>query len=170
VNHYALSKSQFLDWLKVHSGEIRAINLTLEHFYGAFDNETKFATFIIRSLVNNVEYIDLTRGDQRRYFVHISDVVKAFTAVLANHQALERNFHSFDVSSECSTSVKDFVLLAKDLTGNSITRLNFGALPYRQNEVMDLKTDLSGLNSLGWFPAVSLERGLIQTIGEERTT
>lgn len=167
VSHYSLSKSHFLDWLRVYSTRVKAINLPIEHFYGAFDNETKFTTHIIRSLLNEVKTIDLTEGNQRRYFIHIRDVISAFMTILAKQETIDGGFHSFDISAETSVSVREFVLLVKKLTGNTATRLNFGALPYRANEIMELKTDISGLKLLGWAPTVSLEEGLKQTITAE---
>jgi nucleoside-diphosphate-sugar epimerase len=167
VSHYSLSKSQFIDWLRVYSNDIKTINLTLEHFYGAFDNDTKFTTLVIRSLLKNVENLDLTEGNQRRYFIHIHDVISAFMTILAKHEMIEGNFRSFDISAETSATIKEFVLLVKKLTGNTLTKLNFGAVPYRVNEIMDFKTDISGLKNLGWRPSVTLEEGLSQTIIEE---
>jgi hypothetical protein len=38
----------------------------------------------------------------------------------------------------------------KKLCNNTNTKLNFGALSYRKNEVMFTNADTSFLNSLGW--------------------
>jgi len=167
VNHYSLSKNQFLDWLKDCSSQINCLNVALEHFYGAFDNETKFTTLMIHQLINKVEKIDLTKGDQKRYFIHIDDVVSAFLVILDNINNFEPHFKSFEVSTENSISIKDFMLLAKELTKNTNTKLNFGAIPYRKNEQMNYKTNISGLKKWGWAPMVSLEEGLSKTINEE---
>ena len=45
---------------------------------------TKFTTFIIKQLVNKANSIDLTGGEQYRYFIYIDDVVSAFLVILEN--------------------------------------------------------------------------------------
>ena len=64
-------------------------------------------------------------------------------------------------------SIQDFVLLTKKLTNNIETKLNFGALPHRPNEIMEIKIDTSSLQALGWFPKIMIEEGLKLTINKE---
>ena len=45
--------------------------------------------------------------------------------------------------------------------------LDFGAIPYRENEVMESEVDLKLISSLGWKPKVSLKKGLELTIAGE---
>jgi len=168
VNLYSLSKNQFLDWLKNCSPKINCVNVSLEHFYGSFDNNTKFTTCIIKSLLSNAENIDLTEGEQLRYFIYIDDVVDAFLKILENIDKFEESFTSFDVSTEDNISIKDFVLLVKKMTNNTKTILNFGKIPYRENVLMDCKIDIAKLKQLGWAPKWSLEEGLKITIRKEK--
>ena len=51
VNEYSLSKKQFLEWLQNSSARIQCVNVALEHFYGPFDDESKFTTMIFRKLM-----------------------------------------------------------------------------------------------------------------------
>jgi len=169
ISHYSLSKKQFLDWLEIYSDKIKCINLRLEHFYGAFDNKTKFSTYMIQSMLNNVEEIDLTGGEQRRHFIHIKDVVKAFMKIISNIDNIKENFKTFEISIDETISIKDFVLMIKELTGNTITRLNFGVIPYRENEIMDIKTDITELKKLGWEPEIGLREGINNTINLEKS-
>jgi len=167
VNHYSLSKKQFLDWLKECKSDIKCVNVMLEHFYGASDNKSKFTTFIINQLQDKVEKIDLTEGEQKRYFIHIDDVVEAFLTLLDNLENINENFSDFEVSTEKNITIKEFVLLAKELTGNTNTKLNFGAVAYRENELMECQTDLSAIKKLGWCPKIKIEEGLRKLIQME---
>lgn len=63
-----------------------------------------------------------------------------------------------------SKSIRDFVTLVKKLCNNTNTLLNFGSLPYRDNEVMSTNVDTSFLRSIGWKPRFTLEDGLKDTI------
>ena len=65
-------------------------------------------------------------------------------------------------------SIRDFVELVKKLCNNTNTLLNFGVLPYRENEVMSTNVDTSFLKSLGWKTQYTLEEGLINTINSEK--
>jgi nucleoside-diphosphate-sugar epimerase len=114
-----------------------------------------------------VKELDLTAGEQKRYFIYIDDVVNAFLTILKSQNLLVDNFHNFDVSTEDNIKLKDFVLMVKSLTGNRTTKVNFGKIPYRSNEVMEFRTDISNLKRLGWSPVVELEEGLIKTIRQE---
>lgn len=167
ISHYSLSKSHFKDWLREFSVKIKCININLEHFYGPFDNDTKFTSNIIRSLIKKVEKLDLTDGLQRRSFIYIDDVVDAFITILSNINNIKDLFNNFDVGAIKNISIQDFVLLTKKLTNNIETKLNFGALPHRPNEIMEIKIDTSSLQALGWFPKIMIEEGLKLTINKE---
>ncbi|MHB0997488.1 MAG: NAD-dependent epimerase/dehydratase family protein, partial [Elusimicrobiales bacterium] len=48
VSHYSLSKAQFKDWLKLYSDKMACVNVALEHFYGPYDDESKFSAWVIQ--------------------------------------------------------------------------------------------------------------------------
>ena len=168
VDTYSLSKRQFSEWLEKYSNDILTINVALEHFYGPFDNDSKFVTYVIRKMLGNEDSIDFTLGLQKRNFVYIEDVIDAFIVLLNNINKLDNSFHNFEVGTEDSVSIKDFVGLVKKLCNNNTTDLNFGAINYRENEVMNTNTNTDKLKSLGWFPRFSLEDGLKNTIDLEK--
>ena len=168
VDTYSLSKRQFSEWLEKYSNDILTINVALEHFYGPFDNDSKFVTYVIRKMLGNEDSIDFTLGLQKRNFVYIEDVIDAFIVLLNNVNKLDNSFHNFEVGTEDSVSIKDFVGLVKKLCNNNTTDLNFGAINYRENEVMNTNTNTDKLKSLGWFPRFSLEDGLKNTIDLEK--
>lgn len=169
VNAYALSKSQFLDWLKFHAPLLPCINIALEHFYGPFDNASKFCSNIVLDFINGVGSIDLTQGDQKRDFIYIDDVVDAFITLIDYGLTLTNGLHQFEVGTGHNIKIRDFVLLVQKLVGNTITKLNFGALPYRSNEVMEYPIHLDPLLKQGWKPRFNLEQGLKKTINAEKT-
>ena len=164
INYYSLSKSQFKDWLRVYSDRLTCVNVALEHFYGPGDDDSKFATWIIQSMIRKVPRIDLTLGYQKRDFIYIDDVCSAFMDILKNSLLKNGGFQSYEVGAGEPISIRDFIGIIKKTTKNTQTELNFGAVPYRENEVMEYKTDISCLRSLGWYPKVSLIEGLSRTI------
>jgi len=102
INHYSLSKSQFMDWLKTYKENIVCINLALEHFYGPGDDKTKFVSYIFDCLLNNVNNIELTKGDQKRDFIYIDDIVDAFITVISNVSNTVNGFFHYEVGTNYS--------------------------------------------------------------------
>ena len=143
VNSYSLSKSQFLDWFKIYSEKAICINIVLEHFYGPFDDKSKFVASIIKKLVNNESHINFTLGEQKRDFIYIDDVVDAFKIVLENIINMKNGFYSYEIGTGKFISIKKIVTVIKELIGNSTTNLYFGAIPYRTSEIMEPKMDLN---------------------------
>lgn len=163
VNYYSLSKSQFDEWMLHYSAKIRCINMLLEHFYGPGDDPTKFVTSMLSKLKDQVEKIDLTLGMQKRDFIFIDDVVEAFLLVVSKADALD-SLTVMQVGSGESISIREFMTEAKKIAKNEVTELSFGAIPYRDNEVMNSNVDTTLLNSLGWAAKTSLLVGLQKTI------
>lgn len=168
ISNYSLSKNQFADWLESYSDRIVGINMALEHFFGPGDDPSKFVTYIIQALLSGVESIKLTEGKQKRDFIYIDDVIAAFMTLLENAPNFEHRYYQFEVGTAQPVEIRRFVELAQEFSGNKKTQLNFGAIPYRKNEVMASDVDISGLSALGWKPEVSLEDGLKRTIETER--
>lgn len=168
INFYSLSKSQFRQWLEMFSQTLCCINIELEHFYGPLDDDSKFVTFIIHSLLKKIEKIDLTQGEQSRFFIYIDDVIEAFIKIIYEYSQLGKGFFQFQVATDTSIKIREFVELAKQITENMTTKLNFGVIPYRNNEIMKPVLDTRSLKKLGWNAQWSLEAGLRKTIKEER--
>ncbi|MFA5804195.1 MAG: NAD(P)-dependent oxidoreductase [Melioribacteraceae bacterium] len=160
---YALTKKQFNDWIYFRSKEIKTVNMQLEHFYGPGCSNTNFITAMIEKLKRNESFIDLTLGEQKRDIVYYSDVVDAYETVVNSREEFVENFNHFEIGTGNLITIKEIMLLLKKLT-NSRTNLNFGAVPYRENELMESKSDYENILKLGWLPKVNIEEGLLKTI------
>lgn len=173
LNDYALSKAQFLEWGKAFSArkKICFTNVRLEHLYGPGDAESKFTTYVIKSCLENVPELDLTPGEQKRDFIYIDDAVAAYLKIL-EHTCMSNVYYlEYELGSGNAVSIKDFVELVKKVTHSS-TRANFGALPYRENEVMDCNINIESLKALDWKCRVDLAAGIkltMQDIRQDRT-
>jgi len=141
--------------------------LKLEQFYGAGDDSSKFATYIIRNCIKNTPLLNLTKGEQRRDFIHVDDVVSAFTLLMQRKESYDAFFSEFYIGSGKSIPIRQFVETVHQIT-NSKTVLAFGEIPYREGELMSSNNDISRLKSLGWSCRYDLTLGLKKVIEEER--
>ena len=65
------------------------------------------------------------------------------------------------------TSIRYIVRKLKELTGAK-TKLNFGAIPYRKNEMLDYDVNTTALRLLGWEPKVNIDEGLLKIVQAEK--
>ncbi|OGG59101.1 hypothetical protein A3C89_01685 [Candidatus Kaiserbacteria bacterium RIFCSPHIGHO2_02_FULL_50_50] len=167
MGHYSLSKHQFCDWLHSYKNYMLCTNVVLGHFYGSGDDATKFVSLISEKLLSNAPYIELTEGAQLRNFIHVDDVVDAFLRIVTHRTTHTDSFEEYHVCGEENISIKNLVLLMQELSGNVTTELRFGAIPYRDNEVMTYNIDTTALQKLGWKASYSLAEGLKKMIAED---
>lgn len=171
LNAYSLSKKQFVEWLKKSSDKIQVLNLKIEHMYGPKDGSEKFVPWVLSQLKQNVPEIKLTAGEQKRDFIYIDDVVSAYLTVLSHTSELAA-FNEFDVGTGDLVSLKDFIIALKDgfeaHQGKVNTKLNFGAIPYRQGEMMSINVENQALFRLGWKPVYYYQKGLPRLIKGQR--
>lgn len=162
VSLYALSKTQFSIWgaeLATKAPDrLRFIDIRLQQMYGPGDDCSKFTTHVIEACRSNEPRLALTLGEQRRDFIHIDDVVRAYDRILEQRDAFQAS-DAIDVGSGEAITMRDFVELAKQVAGAS-TLLDFGAISYREREPMLCVADTTRLRGLGWHAEVTLKDGL----------
>lgn len=160
LGNYITTKRHLEVWLKKIEG-IKVFNLKLEHIYTENDTNRKFVNSILNKLRDKSDAIELTEGFQKRDFIYISDVVDFYMTLIKNYEQIKMGFHSYEVGTGKSTSIRDFAITSKNIFRNKKTALLFGQIPTRDNEINESKADLSKIPSiLQWSPKVSLEEGL----------
>jgi CDP-paratose synthetase len=168
LNDYSLSKGQFTDWLQKRSDKIQVVNFKIEHMYGVKDDTRKFLPWLINEMIKGNDDINLTSGIQKRDFIYISDVVAAYDLVIQKRKSLP-SWNVFDIGTNVFTEVKDFVLkiageLEKLFEREIVSRLKFGAVPYRSGDIMVPKLDNTALKALGWKENVNITDGVEKII------
>ena len=168
VNHYALTKNRFSDRLSRHSSKLIAIDARLEHFYGPGESEERFISFLISQFLKPVPVLDLTRGEQRRDFLHVDDVASAFCLLMDKGRTWPPGSYEISVGSGEAYLLRDVVEKVRRLADNHTTQVNYGAVAYRENEVMHSRADIRALEELGWRPRWNLEEGLRHAVESYR--
>ena len=142
------------------------VNLELEHFYGPGTSPTNFITLMVQKMLNNESPIALTNAEQNRDFLYVDDLLGVYDLILKNKNSFGF-YESFNVGAGINTNLKYILQYIKKNTSSS-SKLDFGAIPYRTNELMESNNDISKLTKLGWNPKISIDIGLSNVIEFER--
>lgn len=168
VSPYALSKYQFLEWLRWYAskGELSGINVRLENMYGPGDDVSKFTSHVVRNCLDGKASLDLTDGLQKRDFIYINDVVSAYDHLLGGVLSQDNGVVDVGVGTGVATTIRGFAEMVKEASGSG-TDLRFGTVPTRTGEMAESKADIRCLQSLGWRPEYNLAAGLKKMIEQE---
>ena len=157
---YATTKSLFRNLLSYYefNHDFEVINFALYDNYGANDERKKVIDLLITQL-NTSQFIDMSPGGQILYPIHIDDTLTAFEIALTS-------FHEFSsqvspnnvycIAPNNGISLKGLGCLIEKISGKTIA-VNWGALPYRQNENMK---PWVGDRLPNWSEKISLESGI----------
>ena len=122
INDYSMSKSNLRYWLKKFDNSINIVNIRIDHFFGPGDKSFKFINSMIESLLGNEKHIDLTKGDQKRAFIYVDDVVSAICLIIKNLHSV-KCYQEYNIAGSESYSIKYIVEKIKFLTNNQKTEL-----------------------------------------------
>ncbi len=175
LNNYSLSKAQFADWLLKYSNQIQVVNFKIEHMYGPKDDSKKFIPWLVNKMLENSDEINLTSGVQMRDFVHINDVVEAFGQVLGRLKDLE-GYSQFDIGTGDFITMKEVILQVANKVQKYVnldinSRLKFGSIAYRAQDVMVPELNLEKILALGWSSKIEAKAGIdtyVDTLMTER--
>jgi nucleoside-diphosphate-sugar epimerase len=134
---------------------LRSFNL-----YGKYQPSVRVIPFIIEKLLKN-EDVPLTKGEQKREFNHVDDLLEA---ILQSLYLKESQGKILNIGSGQSISIKEIAIIIATKM-NKVDNLKIGALQYRENEIWDMYCDNSlAKNILKWEPKIGLNEGIEKTI------
>lgn len=152
LNIYSKTKKEFIERVRTNFKELDTTNVILEQFFGPKDGT--FISFIVEQLHKD-EAIDLTQGEQKRDFIYYKDVVTALFHITSN-----RVLDDIPLGSGIARSIKETVLLVRKVVNKENVDLKFGEVPYRKNEVMNSKADITKITESGWEAKYTFEQAL----------
>lgn len=104
------------------------------NLFGPLQNKSKFIPYVIEQLRNN-QPLNVTLCEQKRDFIYVDDFVGGIEQILIHADTAKGEI--LNIGSGESVSLKNIIEICKaELNSKSI--INYGALAYRKNEVMDL--------------------------------
>ena len=114
------------------------------NLFGPFQGGKKFIPYVIESLKLNAP-LNVTPCEQKRDFIYADDFAWAIGELLKNH--VKAVGQIVNVSSGESLSLKSIIEHCRKVIGSK-SEVNYGAIPYRENEMMDLRCSVSKLESI----------------------
>lgn len=114
------------------------------NLFGPLQGKTKFIPYVIDCL-NKGEPLNVTPCEQRRDFIHTDDFAWCIDNIMKNYKKAIGEI--VNVSSGKSVSLREIIENCKSAT-HSTSVVNYGALPYRENEMMDLRCSVEKLESI----------------------
>lgn len=130
--------------------------------YGSNQGHEMFLPSLVQALLLGNSF-PMTKGEQRRDFIYIDDVVSAIMALIKS----EFNGVVINIGSGQPLSIVEVAkLVAKTINPATLPLLQIGALNGRRDEIMNYSVDTSRAKKLlGWSPKIDLEEGLRRVIG-----
>lgn len=162
VSPYSLTKvmAEMLIQTKLISSKMDYTIARIFNFYGPGMSEKFFISEMIQNLKSGNEFA-MTKGEQFRDFLYIDDVVSALILMIQNAYAKNE---IFNICSGKALSLKE---LAEEVQQHFPTRIQFGAIPYRENEVWKMLGNAHKIKSkLGFKPKVTLKQGILNLINQ----
>ncbi len=134
---------------------LRSFNL-----FGAMQKPIRLIPYLITNLLMG-KPVPLTKGEQKREYNHVSDLISVIAKILPRTDTYG---DVFNVGSGKSISIREVAKMIGNMLGGTHL-LNFGELPYRENEIWDMRSSTEKLRErIGWSSQISLEEGLEQTV------
>ena len=157
---YGKAKSQAKEILfeSTKNTNTRSIWFRVFSTYGALDSGGWLITDTIDSLLAD-KAIALTAGEQVWSYLHAYDLANSIKFLISNQNLSGIiNIGNPNVFTIKSVAQEIGKILGKE------TLLKFGEVPYRDDQVMELRPACEKLTNAGWKPDVSLSSGLKHTI------
>lgn len=114
------------------------------NLFGKYQNKSKFIPYVISQLKENLP-LNVTPCEQKRDFIYAADFAWCIGQLIKNYQKAIGQI--VNVASGESISLKEIIEICRHHISSS-SEVNYGALPYRENEVMDLKCSEDKLSAI----------------------
>jgi len=138
--------------------------LRLFSFFGEGESENWLIPSVIKKMLNEEE-VNMTEGKQQYAYLYVKDLSVAVQQIIKT----TGNSGIYNISSGAAITLKALVENIRELLGVK-SRLNFGAIPYRQGQSMLIQGDATKFNELiGTFEKTTFDTALMDTVNYYQT-
>lgn len=126
--------------------------------YGALDTANWFIPDLIQTIKQG-RIFEMTQGDQSWNYLHAYDFAHAVRALIESGAEIG----TVNIGSGNQVLIKDIALSIGKALG-PVGLIRIGAIPYRDDQVMELRPNITKIKSLGWREEVTIQSGINSTI------
>lgn len=157
VNLYAASKQAFESLMQFYAEayDLRVLTLKLFDTYGPGDRRNKLFS-LLRNATRSGMSLRMSNGFQEIDMVYVDDVIDAYECAIEQIMTCEPQ-SCFAVASGKRILLRDLVKVYTNVVGIDL-KIDWGAMPYRQREVMLPWTEFQTIP--GWRAKVELSEGI----------
>ena len=164
---YGITKSASVQLLSLISWQVRHGNLVILRpfsIFGLLEGSHKFFPQVIDK-IHKGHPVQMTGGEQVRDYIYVEDLIDAY--IMAAVVPLKTKVEIINIGAGKGIPLKEIALNVAKQMGANENLLQFGALPYRPEEIMYSVANIEkAKNLLGWKPKTSLEQGIEKMIGQ----
>ncbi len=157
---YAASKTAFRPFIQFYANTygFKHIHIIPYTIYGYEDTKPKLIDLIYNS-INADSPINLSPGNQVLDFIHIDDILHFLALILLNNTAIENASELFLGSGTGTTPIQVAKIIEQ--VCNKKTNINWGGVPYRQNDTLHSIAPIYKLKKLlNWSPQIDIAEGI----------
>lgn len=142
----------------LNDANIKYTNLRVFNIYGPYDNENRFISYVIKSLLEH-KSPNVTSCRQRLDYLYSEDFSEAVLQVVKHKPE-----GIFNLGSGGTIELKQLIDIICSKINNN-TKPNIGAVSFREDRVMHSQANIEKLKSvIKWEPTVSIDEGITLTI------
>lgn len=162
---YAAAKHAYRSFLQYYAekGNWSYIHLIPYTIYGGTNKQKKIIDYISDSLGAKTP-IAMSPGEQILDFIHISDVVDCISFMIDNKKNwMGQHGKVYHLGTGCGTSLRSIASMFEHISGKKCN-IQWGGVPYREQDVMYAVAPIDDLIRLGWRPKVDITTGVCKII------
>lgn len=113
-----------------------AITVRPSMLFGEYQSKRKLIPYVINLLIDNKE-VELTNGEQKRDFLYVKKFCRLLLDLINSKKY--KYGEIYNICSGIQFRLKDIILYIQRKLEISDSKILFGKLPYRNNEIMNFK-------------------------------
>lgn len=159
------SETLCISYSEEYNVDVRIARICHTFGEGGLAADNKMTAQFLRSGARAEDIVMLSKGEQRRSFAYVEDVVSALLTILGKGE----KGGVYEVASDEVCSIHEFALLCAKAGGCEVRMEAPDELNLKQRSPFaDQILDNAKLKELGWKPAYTIERGIEESIRRMR--